>query len=112
MENAVSKTLSDIQDHGGIRGADIANLTAVSRATVSRWASGKASPSVDKQLVLSDLRYVVYRLSEFYTPDETRVWLYSRNELLGGKSAMELLHEGKTETVLSAIEQIATLSYA
>lgn len=112
MENAVTKTLSDIQTCGAIRGADIANLTDVSKATVSRWSSGKASPSVDKQLILSDLRYVVFRLSEFYTPDETRVWLYSRNDLLGGRSGMELIHEGKTEQVLAAIEQIATLSYA
>src|SRR5699024_4635943 len=102
MENAVSKTLSDVQGRGGIRGADIANLTDVSKATVSRWSSGKASPSVDKQLLISDLRYVVYRLSEFYTPDETRVWLYSRNDLLGGKSGMELIHQGQTEQVLSA----------
>lgn len=112
MGNAIAKTLGDIQECGGIRGADVANLTDVSKATVSRWSTGKASPSVGTQLVLSDLRYVVYRLSEFYTPDEIRVWLYSRNELLDGKSGLELIHDRQTECVLSAIEQLATLSYA
>lgn len=109
--NAVAKTLSDLQERGGLRGTDVANLSDVSRATVSRWSTGKASPTVKMQLILSDLRYVVDRLAEFYTPDETRIWLYARNELLGGESAMELVHEGDTDRVLSAIEQLATLSY-
>jgi transcriptional regulator with XRE-family HTH domain len=94
-----------------MRGIDVANLTDVSKATVSRWSSGKASPATGTQLVLSNLRYVVDRLSEFYTPDETRIWLYSRNELLDGASAMELIHDGHTDRVLEAIEQLATLSY-
>lgn len=112
MINAVAKTLTDLQDRGGIRGTDVANLTDVSKATVSRWSSGKTSPSADTQLILSDLRYVVDRLGEFYTPDETRLWLYSRNEILEGRSAMELIHDGETTQVLNAIEQLATLSYA
>lgn len=110
-ENAFTKILVDIESRGGVKGVDIANLTEVSKATVSRWTSGKASPSVDKQLLLSDLRYVVFRLSEFYEYDEVRTWLYSRNDLLKGRSAMELIHDGQTEKVLSAIEQIETLSY-
>ena len=111
MANALTKTLDDIRQFGGLSGTDVANLADVSKATVSRWTTGKAAPQPSTQLVLSDLRYIVEKLSEFYTPDESRIWLYSRNELLDGKSALDLIHEGRTEDVLEAIERLATLSY-
>ena len=111
MANAVAKTIDDLRERGGLRGVDVANVTDVSKATVSRWSTGKAAPQPGTQLLLSDLRYVVDRLSEFYTPDETRAWLYSRNALLNGKRAMDLIHERRTEEVLLAIERLAALSY-
>ncbi|HXV22702.1 MAG TPA: hypothetical protein VED46_00425 [Alphaproteobacteria bacterium] len=89
----------------------MANVTDVSKATVSRWSSGKATPHPRAQLVLSDLRYVVDRLAELYTPDEIRTWLYSRNALLAGRTAMELIHDGRTEEVLGAIEGLAAATY-
>jgi transcriptional regulator with XRE-family HTH domain len=111
MTNAVAKTIDDLRERGGLRGVDVANVTNVSKATVSRWSAGKAAPQPRMQLLLSDLRYVVDRLSEFYTPDEARTWLYSRNALLEGERAMDLIHEGRTEEVLLAIERLAALSY-
>jgi len=57
------------------------------------------------------LRYVVDRLAEFYPPDETRMWLYARNELLGGATAMELIHQERTDEVLQAIERLDSLTY-
>lgn len=111
MTNAVSKTLDDLRLRGGLSGVDVANVSEVSKATVSRWSTGKASPQPKTQLVLSDLRYVVDCLSEFYTPEETRVWLYSRNALLNGERAMDLIHEGRTEEVLVVIERLAALAY-
>lgn len=111
MANAVSKTLDDLRLRGGLSGVDVANVSEVSKATVSRWSTGKASPQPKTQLVLSDLRYVVDCLSEFYTPEETRVWLYSRNALLNGERAMDLIHQGRTEDVLIVIERLAALAY-
>jgi transcriptional regulator with XRE-family HTH domain len=111
MQNAVSKTLDDLRRRARLTGVDLANVADVSKATVSRWTSGKATPHPHTQLVLSDLRYVVDRLAEFYTPDETRTWLYSRNALLAGRTAMELIHERRTEEVLSAIESLAATTY-
>ena len=67
MANAVAKPIEDLCERGGLTGVDVANVAGVSRATVSRWSSGKAAPQPRTQLVLSDLRYVV-DLSEFYTP--------------------------------------------
>ena len=111
VPNAVAKTLDDLRERGRLSGVDVANVLDVSKATVSRWSTGKAAPQPKTQLVLSDLRYVVDRLSEFYTPDETRTWLYARNALLGGERAMDLIHSDRTEEVLAAIERLAALSY-
>ena len=111
MQTAVAKTIDDLREKGALSGVDVANITDVSKATVSRWSSGSADPQPRAQLILSDLRYVVMRLGEFYAPDETRVWLYARNDLLEGRRAVDLIHDGKTEDVLIAIERLASLSY-
>ncbi len=110
-QNAVRKTIGDLKKRGRLSGVDVANIARVSKATVSRWSAGTAAPHPKTQLVLSDLRYVVDRLAEFYTPDETRMWLYSRNDLLQGETAMTLIHQGRTDEVLQAIERLDSLTY-
>lgn len=110
-ESAIVKTIDDLRERGKLSGVDVANIANVSKATVSRWTNGSAFPQPKTQLILSDLRYVVDRLAEFYTADETRIWLYSRNDLLNGKTAMELINKGETDRVLEAIEDIAGLNY-
>jgi transcriptional regulator with XRE-family HTH domain len=109
--NAIAQTIVVLRERGSLTGVDVANVAEVSKATVSRWSTGKAAPQPKTQLVLSDLRYVVDRLAEFYKPDETRTWLYSRNALLDGARAMDPIHEGRTEEVLAAIERLAAAAY-
>ena len=111
MSNAVSKTIEDLKDRGGLKGVDVANILRVSKATVTRWSAGTHSPQPRTQLVLSELRYVVEKLDEFYTRDEIRVWLNSRNDLLDGQRAIELIHDGQTEVVLEAIERLGDMAY-
>jgi transcriptional regulator with XRE-family HTH domain len=109
--NVITKTIDDLRDRGNLTGIDVANITEVSKATVSRWTTGKATPHPKTQLVLSDLRYIVDRLAEYYDPDETRTWLYSRNDLLGGERAIALIHDERTDEVLAAIERLGSLTY-
>jgi len=111
MTSAVAKTIDSLRERGSLSGVDVANIAEVSKATVSRWVTGKAAPQPKTQLILSDLRYVVDRLIEFYSPDEIRIWLYSRNNLLNGDRAMDLIHQGRTEEVLAAIERLDSLAY-
>jgi uncharacterized protein (DUF2384 family) len=111
MSTAVTKTIEDLKDRGGLKGVDVANITKVSKATVTRWSVGSHSPHPKTQLVLSDLRYVVDKLAEFHSPDEVRVWLNSRNELLDGRRAIDLIHDGQTEIVLEAIERLGDMAY-
>jgi transcriptional regulator with XRE-family HTH domain len=106
VSNAVSKILDRLRDDGGLQGKDIANIVAVSPATVSRWSSGKASPDLRTQTVIAELRYVVDRLSDFYTPEETRLWLHASHPMLHGKRAIDLINTGRTQEVLAVIESL------
>jgi transcriptional regulator with XRE-family HTH domain len=106
MTNAVAKIIEDLRSRGGLKGTDVANIASVSPATVSRWTAGKALPHPKTQLVISDLRYVVDRLAEFYTPDETRLWLYSKHRLLNGERAIDLIHQGDADKILEVIESL------
>ena len=104
--NAVAKMLDDLRERGGLKGMDVANIAAVSPATVSRWTSGSAFPHPKTQLIISDLRYVVDRLAEFYSPEETRIWLYSKHKLLGGDRAIDKIHAGQADEVLAVLESL------
>src|SRR5947209_20621787 len=94
MTTAVARIIEELRSRGGLKVTDIANIASVSPATVSRWIAGKALPDPQTQLVISDLRYVIDRLSEFYTPDETRLWLYSKHRLFNGERAIDLINRG------------------
>lgn len=109
--SAVTRTIEQLSDHGGLRPADIANLTGVSKATVTQWYHGREVPDPGTQVVLSNLCYVVESLVEFYARDEIRLWLNERNDLLEGRRALDLIHEGKTEAVLATIECLGDLAY-
>jgi transcriptional regulator with XRE-family HTH domain len=111
MASAVAKLIDDLRERGGLKGTDVANVTAVSPATVSRWTAGKAFPHPRTQLLISDLRYVVDRLAEFYSPDETRVWLYSKHRLLDGERPIDLVHEGRADEVLAVIQSLDEGTY-
>ena len=111
MSAAVSRILEHLKEDGGLQGKDIANIVEVSPATVSRWLSGKATPDLHTQTVIAELRYVVDRLGEFYTPDETRLWLHARHPMLGNERAIDLINTGRTEDVLGVIEGLDSGAY-
>ena len=105
------KILEVLREGGGLQGKDVANIMAVSPATVSRWSSGKATPDLRTQTVIAELRYVVDRLSEFYTADETRLWLHTPHPMLNGLRAIDLINTGRTDEVLAVIESLEAGAY-
>ncbi len=111
MASAVATIIDDLRRRGGLKGTDVANIAAVSPATVSRWTAGTSFPHPKTQLLISDLRYVVDRLAEFYDPGETRIWLYSKHRLLNGERAVDLIHAGRADEVLTVIESLDEASY-
>ena len=106
MATAVSRILDQLRNEGGLQGKDIANIVAVSPATVSRWSKGKASPDLRTQTIIAELRYVVDRLSDFYSSDETRIWLHASHPMLSGERPIDLINGGRTEEVLNVIENL------
>ena len=111
MSTAVVRILDDLRSRGGLQGKDIANIVDVSTATVSRWSHGNGSPNLRTQTIIADLRYVVDRLSDFYTADETRLWLHSRHPLLNSERAIDLIHADRTQEVLAVIERLDAGAY-
>jgi len=111
MATAVSRIIDYLRSDGGLQGKDLANIVSVSPATVSRWSNGKATPDLRTQTVMAELRYVVDRLSDFYTPDETRLWLHTRHPMLNGERAIDLINEGRTQAVLAIIEALDAGAY-
>ncbi len=111
MSAAVQNLLNHLREDGGLQGKDIANIVSVSPATVSRWSSGKATPDLRTQTVIAELRYVVDRLGEFYTSDETRIWLHASHPMLKGERAIDLINAGRTEEVLAVIESLDSGAY-
>ena len=69
------------------------------------------APDLHTQTIIAELRYVVDRLAEFYTPGETRLWLYARHPMLGGARAIDLINAGRTEEVLAVIEALDCGAY-
>lgn len=111
MGSAVTRILDDLREKGALKSADIANIVHVSPPTVSRWSHGKGTPPLRTQTIMADLRYVVDRLSDFYTPEETRLWLHAKHPLLDNERAIDLIHEGRTEEVLAVIERLDAGAY-
>jgi uncharacterized protein (DUF2384 family) len=110
-EGTVSRYLGGLQDEGGLKGIDIANITDVSKATVSRWKTGAMKPHPRNELILSDLYYVVGRLQEYYSADEIRTWLYARHPQLEGQRAIDLIHQGKSIEVLQVLNRLDSGAY-
>jgi transcriptional regulator with XRE-family HTH domain len=110
-DSAVSRILDDLEERGGLNGSDIANIVNASRPTVSRWKNGKASPPLATQTIIADLRYVVDRLSDFYAPAETRLWLHAKHPLLNNERAIDLIIADRTQEVLAVIERLDSGAY-
>ena len=103
---AVSRLVEDLKNYGGLKGRDIANIIGVSPPTVSRWSKGEGGPTIEKQRIIAELRWVAERLADFYEPDEARLWLQSGHPQLGGERPYDLINSGRTAEVLEVIERL------
>jgi len=104
--NVIAKKLDLLEEKAAMRSVDVANVLGARPETVSRWKQSKAFPRSDAQRTLLDLEYIVEQLSDFYEPQEARLWLYSRQKLLGGAIPAELIREGKAVTVIAVTDQL------
>ena len=57
------------------------------------------------------LKEITERLSEFYTPDETRQWLEAGHPQLDGKVPHDLINEGCADNVIQVIDRLESCCY-
>ncbi len=106
MLKTVPRYLMELNVHGGLKGTDIANITAVSKTTVSRWKTGDIKPQPRNEVILSNLHYIVDRLRDYYTPDEIRTWLHAPHPQLNGEKAIDLINEDRIVEILNIIARL------
>ena len=106
MGSPFAAFIDDLQDHGGLKGTDIANFTDVSSATVHRWKAGDYSPQPKTQILLATLHYIVGRLDHHYTPEEVRLWLYQPHPQLEGRRAIDVIVEGDAQEVIAILDRL------
>ena len=104
--NAIARKLQVIEQKGAMRSVDVANLLGTRPETVSRWNNGKAFPRPDTEKLLLELEYIIDQLSDFYEPQDARLWVFSRQKLLDGATPAELIQQGKTDAVIAVINQL------
>jgi hypothetical protein len=107
----ISRSIEDLENLGGLRDTDIANIADVPKATVSHWRTGASKPRPRNELILSDLHYLIRRLQEYYTSAEIRAWLYARHPQLDGERAIDLIHAGRRVEMLRALRRFDSDGY-
>ena len=103
---AVSRLVDDLRSLGGLKNVDLANILGVSPPTVHRWSKGQGSPTIEKQQVIAELRWVTERLADFYEPDEARLWLQTGHPQLEGRKPYDLINDGRTSEVLEVLDRL------
>ncbi len=104
--NVIARKLDVIEQKSAMRSVDVAQLLGTRPETVSRWNTGKAFPRSDSQRTLIALGYLVDLLSEFYQPQESRLWFFSPQRTLDGASPAELIQGGKIQDVIDVVDQL------
>ena len=111
MSAALANRLERIRELGGIKGRDIAQLMGTTPETVSRWNTGKIEPQPGRLEKLLMLEWMIDELSEFFAPDEARLWLFSPNRMLGGSRPVDHIQNGKIDEVRALIAQLRDGAY-
>lgn len=111
MSGAVARKLDSIYQKGAMRSTDVANILGTRPEQVSRWKQGRAYPHATKEKILLELEFIVDQLSDFYEPNEARLWIFSPQKHLGGASPAELIREGRIDEVRRLVNQLRDAVY-
>ncbi|MGH6796521.1 MAG: hypothetical protein ACREDD_02860 [Methylocella sp.] len=111
MSSAVARKLESLCTKGAMRHIEVANLLGTRPETVSRWNQGRAYPRASTEKTLLELEYIVDQLSDFYEPNEARLWIFSPQKHLGGVSPAELIRNGRIDEALRLVNQLRDSVY-
>jgi transcriptional regulator with XRE-family HTH domain len=111
MSGAVARRIDVIQQRGGIKAREVAQLLDTTPETVSRWRTGRVEPQPDRLQRLLTLEWLLQELSEFYAPDEAKLWLFAPHRLLAGERPADRIQRGRLDDVLAIIAQLKDGAY-
>lgn len=109
---AVAERLDAISSKTGAREREIAELLGTTPQTLHRWRKAQADPQSAHLRRIVDLAFAADELGELYSPEQARIWIYSRNRLLDGRRPVELISRGEMDPVLEAIAILKDGAYA
>jgi transcriptional regulator with XRE-family HTH domain len=110
--SAIAERLDVITTKTGVKEREVAELLGTTPQTVHRWRKAQAAPQSAHLRRILDLAFAAEELALLYTPDQARVWLYSRSRLLGGKRPVDLIVRDDMDSVLQAIAVLKDGAYA
>ena len=112
MASALAERLDRIKQLGGISGRDVAQLLDTTPETISRWTTGKVDPQRERLQRVLELEFFLTELSEFYSAEEARLWLFAPHKMLGGVSPAVRIQEGRSDDVFALLDQLRSGAYA
>jgi transcriptional regulator with XRE-family HTH domain len=112
MGAAVARKIDNIKHRGGISAREVAQLLDTTPQTVSRWQTGRSSPQRDSLNRLLRLEWLAEQLSQFYSPDEARLWLFSPHPELGGERPADRIVDDRIDEVLAIIDRLQSAAYS
>jgi transcriptional regulator with XRE-family HTH domain len=111
MATALAVRLDRIKELAGITVRDVARLLDTTPEIVSQWSMGKIDPPRERLQRLLELEFFLTALSEFYSPDQAKLWLFSPHKLLGGETAAARIQLRGTQDVFALLEQLRSGAY-
>ncbi len=86
---------------------EIADVTGVGTRAVQKWASGSTKPEGTSRDRLLELSYVVEQIGDVYDNEGIEIWLHAPQRAFDGKSALDLLRDGRFEDVIALVDRLA-----
>lgn len=87
---------------------ELAGVVGVNARQISNWASGQNIPKGARRDRLLEVDYIIKLLRDVYTREGIDIWLHGRKRSLGGQRPIDLMRDGRFQTVLQAVERLRT----
>ncbi len=111
MSTAFARKLENIRERSGVNSREVAQLLSTTPQTISRWQTGQSVPQPRSLDRLLRLDWLAEQLSQFYEPDEARVWLYSPHRDLEGERPVDMIVKDRFDAVMTLIDQLQSGAY-
>lgn len=66
----------------------------------------------ERAKTVAEFEEIIHRCSEVYRPEGVMIWLFARNQTLGGRSPIQCVEAGDTDRVLAVLDMLISGAYA